>query len=83
MPLMDGIETTRRLRAAPGLNAGTPVIALTANVMEDQCAAYQAAGMNAFVAKPINPRQLLSVIAEFANPDGQTASALEHEASSA
>lgn len=65
MPLMDGIEATRRLRASAGSNAGIPVIALTANVMDDQCAAYRAAGIDAEVAKPIDPRRLLQTIVEF------------------
>jgi signal transduction histidine kinase/ActR/RegA family two-component response regulator len=62
MPVMDGLEATRRLRASASPNANLPVIALTANVMEDQCAAYRAAGMDAHVAKPINPERLLATI---------------------
>jgi CheY-like chemotaxis protein len=62
MPVMDGVEATRRLRASAGPNAGVPVIALTANVMEEQCEAYAAAGMNAWAAKPIDARALLQAI---------------------
>ena len=62
MPLMDGVEATRRLRASGGPNAAVPVIALTANVMEDQCRAYSAAGMDAWAPKPIDARSLLRVI---------------------
>jgi CheY-like chemotaxis protein len=64
MPLMDGVEATRRLRASSGPNASLPVIALTANVMEDQLATYRSAGMDAQVAKPIEADQLLATIAE-------------------
>jgi signal transduction histidine kinase/AmiR/NasT family two-component response regulator len=62
MPVMDGIEATRRLRASGGPNAGVPVIALTANVMEEQCQAYEAAGMNAWAPKPVDVRGLLQAI---------------------
>jgi two-component system, sensor histidine kinase len=62
MPVMDGVEATRRLRASGGPNAGAPVIALTANVMEEQCRAYAAAGMDAWIPKPVDPRALLQAI---------------------
>ena len=69
MPVMDGVEATRRLRSMDGPNARVPVIALTANVMEDQCRTYRAAGMNAEVPKPIDPQRLLAVIAELARAE--------------
>ena len=50
-------------RASSGPNAKTPVIALTANVMEDQCRAYAAAGMDAWAPKPIDAQRLLEAIA--------------------
>ena len=62
MPVMDGVEATRRLRASGGPNARVPVIALTANVMEEQCQAYLAAGMDAWSPKPVDPRGLLQAI---------------------
>ncbi|MGZ3314771.1 MAG: ATP-binding protein [Caulobacteraceae bacterium] len=62
MPVLDGVETTRRLRASEGPNAGVPVIALTANVMEDQCQVYLAAGMDGWTSKPIDPQNLLRAI---------------------
>ncbi|HEY4030831.1 MAG TPA: ATP-binding protein [Caulobacteraceae bacterium] len=63
MPVMDGVEATRRLRASSGPNAGVPVVALTANVMEEQCQAYMAVGMNGWTPKPIDPPRLLAAIA--------------------
>ena len=62
MPVMDGVEATRRLRASAGPNADVPVIALTANVLEEQCEAYLAAGMDAWSPKPIDARALLQAI---------------------
>ncbi len=68
MPVMDGVEATRRLRASGGPNAGVPVIALTANVMEEQCQAYAAAGIDAWAGKPVDPRALLQAIAAAVGP---------------
>lgn len=62
MPVLDGIEATRRIRALPGAQGRVPIIALTANAYaEDQVHCLQA-GMNAFVAKPIRREALLAAI---------------------
>lgn len=64
MPELDGRETTRRLRSGNGLNAGTPVIAVTADTSPDDIAACMAAGMDYFVSKPITPALLLNAISQ-------------------
>ncbi|WP_292051961.1 MULTISPECIES: ATP-binding protein [unclassified Brevundimonas] len=62
MPELDGRETTRRLRQGGGLNATTPVIAVTAdNAPEDQMAC-SAAGMSAYLAKPLTPAALIATL---------------------
>ncbi len=62
MPELDGRETTRRLRKSGGPNASTPVIAVTAdNAPEDQLAC-SAAGMTAYLAKPLTPASLIAVL---------------------
>jgi len=66
MPRMDGPTATRAIRereAAAGKRR-TPIIALTANVMRHQVDDYAAAGMDAFVAKPIAITELFAAIAE-------------------
>ncbi len=61
MPLMDGPTTTRAIRRREKElgRARTPIVALTANAMPHQVEEYRAAGMDGFVAKPIDVRQLL------------------------
>ncbi|WP_297800016.1 ATP-binding protein [uncultured Brevundimonas sp.] len=62
MPELDGRETTRRLRKAGGPNASTPVIAVTAdNAPEDQMACA-AAGMTAYLSKPLTPASLIATL---------------------
>ena len=72
MPVMDGLEATRRLRSSTGINAQIPVIALTANVMEAQRKACFDAGMTAHVAKPIDARLLLSAVLAAVDPNAQS-----------
>jgi signal transduction histidine kinase/ActR/RegA family two-component response regulator len=66
MPLMDGPTATRliRQREAETGRRPTPIIALTANAMNHQTEGYRAAGMNGFVAKPIEVMQLFAAIDE-------------------
>ncbi|MFC3076607.1 ATP-binding protein [Phenylobacterium terrae] len=63
MPVMDGIEATRQIRALPGPAAQTPIVATTANVMAHQVETYRQVGMDGHVAKPISPAALLVEIA--------------------
>jgi PAS domain S-box-containing protein len=63
MPGMDGMAAARAIRADCGLNRETPILALSANVLEEQVAACLAAGMDDHVAKPIRPAELLAKIA--------------------
>jgi CheY-like chemotaxis protein len=69
MPVMDGFETTQRLRSLPGL-ATLPVIALTAGVTEEEQAQCLAAGMNDFISKPIDLTQLLLTLAQWLRSEG-------------
>jgi len=63
MPGLDGVEATRRIRDLGGAVGRTPIIAMTANAMAHQQAAYLAAGMNGAVAKPLSPSVLVATIA--------------------
>ena len=61
MPVMDGLEATRRLRADPR-HATLPVVAMTANAMSSDRERCLQAGMNDFVAKPVDPDLLLEAL---------------------
>jgi signal transduction histidine kinase/CheY-like chemotaxis protein len=62
MPVMDGLEATRLIRAADGPAAGLPIIALTANADPRDAAAYIAADIDAVVEKPIKPAALFAAM---------------------
>jgi CheY-like chemotaxis protein len=64
MPGMDGRDATRQLRAGDGPNRDIPVIAVTASATTKDWEACHAAGMNAHVAKPIDPSQLYAALSE-------------------
>lgn len=57
MPVMNGLDAARALRQLSGYHT-TPVLAMTAGVFEDERQNCTAAGMNSFVAKPVQPVQL-------------------------
>ena len=62
MPELDGLETTRRLRALGGEAARTPVIAMTASAFDSDVAACAAAGLEGFLAKPYRREELAAAL---------------------
>ena len=62
MPVMNGLDATRAIRDDEGLSRRTPIVALTANASSEDGARCLAAGMDAYVAKPIDEPQLLAII---------------------
>ena len=62
MPVMDGIEATRRIRALGNQYKNLPIIAMTAHALPEEQAMFSAAGMNAHLTKPMRRAQLLDSV---------------------
>ena len=63
MPVMDGYEATRRIKANPDLKA-IPIVAVTSYALSGDEAKARAAGCDAYIAKPYSPRQMLAKVRE-------------------
>ena len=64
LPVMDGYEATRRIRADPESKA-IPIIAVTSYALAGDEGKALAAGCNAYVTKPYSPRALLATVREY------------------
>ena len=62
MPVMDGYEATRRLRALSDTRAAIPVVAMTAGAMPEDRENCRRAGMNAYLAKPVRSEALREML---------------------
>ncbi len=65
MPVMDGIEATRRIRAREQQGQHTPIVALSADVMGEQRKACDEAGMDGYLSKPIRLQELQRQLPRF------------------
>ena len=65
MPVMDGYEATKAIRALPDKRlASIPILAMTANAFEEDKQAALKCGMNGHIAKPIDIENLISTLDE-------------------
>ncbi|MBT3196610.1 MAG: response regulator, partial [Gammaproteobacteria bacterium] len=77
MPEMDGIEATGLLRQ---VGCDTPIVALTANVMEQHRTQFEQAGCSEFLSKPIDREALMSVLGRYLEPLESEGGAVEDDA---
>ncbi|MBV8070309.1 MAG: response regulator [Acidobacteriaceae bacterium] len=64
MPVLDGYEATRRIKANPELRE-TPIIVVTSYALSGEETKAKEAGADAYVAKPYSPRELLAIVRRF------------------
>ena len=71
MPVMDGLAATRCIRESDHPDSRTvPIVAMTANVFEEDVKKSFDAGMNAHLSKPVDIKQMYAVLDELVNGDG-------------
>ncbi|MFT5487376.1 MAG: signal transduction histidine kinase/CheY-like chemotaxis protein [Alphaproteobacteria bacterium] len=73
LPDMDGFEVTRQIREADEGRPGIPILAMTANPMDDNRQACLAAGMDGFIAKPVDRALMIETIDEHLRLTGRAA----------
>ncbi|EGV18251.1 ATP-binding protein [Thiocapsa marina] len=72
MPVMDGIEASRRIRALGGYPGRVPIIAMTAHALKEEEDRCMSAGMDDFITKPFVRANLLAVLARWHGQDTQS-----------
>jgi len=64
LPVLDGYESTRRIKALPGMT-GTAIIAVSSFAMRGDEEKARAAGCDGYVTKPYSPKQLVELVRQF------------------
>ena len=63
MPILNGYDTTEKIRQMENpKKAATPIIAMTANALEEDIAMTQKVGMNGFIAKPLDAEKMFTIL---------------------
>ena len=62
MPKMDGVETTKQIRASQDISQNIPIIAITASAMSGDREKFIKAGLDDYIAKPVDKEELMKVI---------------------
>ena len=74
MPRVDGLTATRQIRTMPGTQ-GLPVLAFTANAFREDRLRCEAAGMDDFITKPVEPEDLFATVLRWLDSGRQPAAA--------
>jgi len=83
MPVMDGIEASREIRANEPAGTHLPIVALTANAVPSEKDRFLAAGLDDILVKPITQRRLREILARYSKAGGPVAYPSETDDSSA
>ena len=79
MPVMDGYEATARIRGMRDLDhAGVPIVAMTANVFEEDMRKCLEAGMDAFIAKPVDVNTVIRTLTPVLQAHGRIRARKQH-----
>jgi len=73
MPRVDGVEATRRIRAAGGPRSRVPIVALTAHAIASEREAYLAAGLDDYLSKPFKPAALREIVSRWTREEDEAA----------
>lgn len=65
MPVMDGVEATRKIRSSHHADNGIPIIAMTANTFDADKKRCIDAGMNGYISKPINSEAIVKALVKY------------------
>ena len=67
LPVMDGLAATQAIRQLPGIHGRVPILAMTASAMPGDAEACIAAGMDGYLAKPLDRAQMISAVEDVLN----------------
>ncbi|MDR3000189.1 MAG: response regulator [Fibromonadaceae bacterium] len=76
MPIMDGIEAASKITE---LNTGTPIVAMTANVMISELDSYRKSGMPDYLGKPFTSQELWRILLKYLTPVGSSSIGTEEQ----
>jgi PAS domain S-box-containing protein len=79
MPEMDGVEATRLIRGMDGELGEIPILAMTANAVKEDLRRCIDAGMNDYITKPVNKRELIKMISRYLVKDDKSVTMIDDD----